>query len=630
MAQEGYCVFVDRVKFEEQDIFDLENEEESTSSSAIVIISKKSELNSRFTSRGVVVGKEIKPKSTVAFFDFESYVQLAEGIVLAADLDTLKVLFRSPYSVVKKLFSKNPRHLALVAQSSRITKDRVEFLLQNVFPRTIANKNGLFWKLTAFLDGHERQSSSRDQLSGSRHLNRFQDPSWDAYRKLNISQQKAVQGALECDDFYLIHGPPGTGKSQTLVVILEALFLGGKNVLVCAESHNPIDNLLSKFVKDCKPFNQLPASERRARLVRLGASWLVDGKSQEYLIENRVKDLDKCRKPHGDQSKQRMKDPSRRDDEKKLKVLKDAQFVFGTKCGLFNKLLRDYYSIEENKFDYVVVDEASQSFLAFTLMAVMCAKKIIFAGDHLQLPPTITNHSVKDRLEVSLFERLINRQKDCKPQKPVYTMLDTQYRMNEHLMRFSNHYYYDGRVKTGDRNKNILLKDIVSPRKVSTIPLDLPILWIQNDEYEQSQNNKNITNTKEAQIIFDLIKELTRIGIKPSDIGVIVAYNSQRALITEKICRDPDMKTVRLNVDELVVATVDSFQGREKEVIIFATSRSNRSSSIGFLKDARRLNVAATRAKRQFIIVGNKYTLINDKSHFEGLYRLASKHSASF
>jgi superfamily I DNA and/or RNA helicase len=436
----------------------------------------------------------------------------------------------------------------------------------------------------------------------------------------------------------MIHGPPGTGKSQTLVVILEALFKSNKKVLVCAESHNPIDNLLSKFVHSSNALQSLSTEEKRAALIRIGASWLVDKKSKEFLLDNRLKSYrrnQRAARGARSHSLSRSHSPSHHsqdtttaDNRLKLALISRARMVFSTKCGLFNKLFRDHFAHEENKFDYAIVDEASQSFTAYTLMAIACAKKIIFAGDHEQLPPVIKDEAAKQELEVSLFERLINHQKLNPPTTPVYTMLDTQYRMNELLMKFSNDLLYEGQVKTGQRNKDLLLKDIVSNGVVTTLPLDQPIVWIKNRQQERCFEEGNVTNHQEALIVIKAIKELIRIGVPQTDIGVIVGYNAQRTLIFNMIVTDRSMRYVGVNVDELMIATVDSFQGREREVIIFATTRSNQYKKVGFFKDARRLNVAATRARRQLIVVGDQNTLNNRQAKFAQLFRVAQNHGA--
>ena len=626
MAQKGNCVFVDCIRFEDQDVFELEEEEEIDSNVCRFTVFKDSSMNERYMHNRNTFAKELKPKSGVVLWNFHTKKADVEGRVINSNPSHIEVMLKCSARHLEALINKHSEDLALITHNSPISRDRVNFLSKKVLPHIMATRNSLFSSIVSFLDKNGPQQTPTSHWRYNEFSSLTSSRNWTMFQQLNDSQKQAVRGALECPHFYMIHGPPGTGKSQTLVVILEALFKSNKKVLVCAESHNPIDNLLSKFVNTSEHLQSLTTDQKRAALIRIGASWLVDKKSKEFLLENRLREYKNNMRRLRTAQNHQSQDDSTHENKFKLALISKARMVFSTKCGLFNKLFRDHFAVEENKFDYAVVDEASQSFTAYTLMAIACAKKIIFAGDHKQLPPVIKNEAAKQELEVSLFERLIEHQKLSPPQTPVYTMLDTQYRMNELLMKFSNEQLYAGQVNTGLANRSLLLKDIVSNSAVSRLPIDKPIVWIKNQEHERCHEEGNATNHREALLVIKAIKELIRIGVSQKDIGVIVGYNSQRMLIFNLIAHDRSMARIGVNVDELMIATVDSFQGREREVIIFATTRSNNYKKIGFFKDSRRLNVAATRARRQLIIVGDHETLNCRKAKFTELFRVVQTH----
>ncbi len=427
MAWNGYCVFIDTIRIEDQDVYELEEEEEFDSEVCRFTVSKDSAMNQDHMHNPHTFAKELKQKSGIVLWNFETKKVLAEGRVINSNLSKIEAMLKCTARNLEAWIDRYPESLALVTSYSPITRDRVQFLSSKVLPHMIANRSSLFASIVSFLDGNNQQPPATFQRRYNEFSSSINRGGCQMFQQLNDSQKQAVQGALDCSHFYMIHGPPGTGKSQTLVVILEALFKANKKVLVCAESHNPIDNLLSKFVETSEHLQTLTTDEKRAALIRIGASWLVDRNSKEFLLEYRLKDYKKkSRRMRGISGQQQPQDSIAADNRHKLALISKAKMVFSTKCGLFNKLFRDHFAFEENKFDYAVVDEASQSFTAFTLMAIACAKKIIFAGDHKQLPPVIKDEAAKQELEVSLFERLINHQNLHPPQTPVYSMLDTQ------------------------------------------------------------------------------------------------------------------------------------------------------------------------------------------------------------
>ncbi len=250
-------------------------------------------------------------------------------------------------------------------------------------------------------------------------------------------------------------------------------------------------------------------------------------------------------------------------------------------------------SISNTKFDVVIIDEASQATIPSVLIPIAKARRFILAGDHKQLPPTIISDKAHD-LEDTLFESLIEKY----PHKS--QLLNTQYRMNKVLMEFPNSEFYNNNLKSDSSVDNITLKDI------SNVEDDDALLFIDTCDLEKNyekhlKDSKSIVNHIEARIALKVAIDHMKAGVSENDIGIISPYADQVKLISQKT--------------DIEVKTVDGFQGREKEIIIISTVRSNDYGQIGFLKDLRRLNVAITRAKRKLIIIGNSDTLKSNSTY---------------
>ena len=251
-------------------------------------------------------------------------------------------------------------------------------------------------------------------------------------------------------------------------------------------------------------------------------------------------------------------------------------------------------SIARTKFDVAIIDEASQATIPSILIPIAKAHRFILAGDHKQLPPTIISEKAQP-LEKTLFEELIRRY----PFKS--QLLNVQYRMNKMLMEFPNREFYNNNLKSDSSVDEITLEDLLG------IDYDEdPLLFIDTsniDDYGEShlKDSKSIINKIEADIAVNLANDYLTAGVSEEDIGIISPYADQVKIIQDKT--------------PVEVKTVDGFQGREKEIIIISTVRSNDNENIGFLKDLRRLNVAITRAKRKLIIIGHKDTLIGNPTY---------------
>ncbi|MFG0288051.1 MAG: AAA domain-containing protein, partial [Rhodopirellula sp. JB044] len=257
-------------------------------------------------------------------------------------------------------------------------------------------------------------------------------------------------------------------------------------------------------------------------------------------------------------------------------------------------------------FDLIVIDEACQSTEGGMWQAILRADRLIIAGDHCQLPPTVlSDEAAAIGMRDSLMQRLVHRFGE-----PVYRRLTVQYRMHEAIMRFSSDHFYDGSLIADASVRSHLLCDLPDIEKS---PLtETPLLWIDTagagyDEQLEPDGQSKL-NPGEANVIVELVRQLEAAGIEPSEIAIIAPYAAQVRLLRS-----------RLDMDGLEVDTVDGFQGREKEVVLLTMVRSNPDGIIGFLADRRRSNVAMTRAKRKLIMVGDSATLCTNEFYADVL-----------
>ncbi len=463
--------------------------------------------------------------------------------------------------------------------------------------------------------------------------------------KLNKSQQEAVIMSLAARDFFLIHGPPGTGKTITCVEVIAQLIKRGNKILTAADSNVAVDNLVERLdkigvnvVRIGHPARIIPALRRRsldylvqdepdyrkAQEFRKRAYELKEDMKRYIMPEMRwrrglsdeeimllasegattrgipLKKIEGMKKwldlKH---ELDRLFGDARELEERAIRrIIKAATVICTTNSTAGSEILK------AEKFDFAVIDEATQSTEPSALIAVLKAKRFIMAGDHKQLPPTVLNEEAACRsFTKSLFERLLALHGD-----KIRVMLDVQYRMNEEIAEFPNREFYDGKLKADEQVKRRTLRDIL-PESVDEDREDVkPFLFIDTcDELEERvrKGSTSRENPGEAKLVKDVAERLLNRGIRPEDIAVISPYDDQVAQIKRM-----------LRVEGLEIKTVDGFQGREKEVVIVSFVRSNKSGTIGFLKDLRRLNVSITRAKRKLVLIGDSNTLES-----EGCYR---------
>ncbi|XP_062918238.1 DNA-binding protein SMUBP-2 isoform X1 [Mobula hypostoma] len=426
---------------------------------------------------------------------------------------------------------------------------------------------------------------------------------------LDDSQIEAVNFALAQKEVAIIHGPPGTGKTTTVVEIILQAVKQGLKVLCCAPSNVAVDNLVERLVQiEAKvlrlghPARLLKSIHRHSLDAVLAHSdntqIVMDIRKEiDQAFAKMKKAQDRGQKVHfRGEIKTLRKELRAREEAATVQILKKASVVLATNTGASDdgplKLLPDDY------FDLVVIDECAQALEASCWIPLMKAPKCILAGDHKQLPPTIiSNKAAANGLSLSLMERLIQRYGER-----VVKMLTVQYRMNNAIMQWASRQMYGGRLVAHAMVAAHLLKDL--PGVVTTEETMIPLLLIDtsgcglleiDEEDEQSKGNKG-----EVQIVAKHIQALTEAGVYPKDIAVITPYNLQVQLLRKELSS---------KYPELEIKSVDGFQGREKEAVVLSLVRSNRRGEVGFLAEDRRTNVAVTRARRHLMVVCDAVTV---------------------
>eukprot|EP00057_Strongylocentrotus_purpuratus_P007910 XP_011662384.1 PREDICTED: DNA-binding protein SMUBP-2 [Strongylocentrotus purpuratus] len=427
---------------------------------------------------------------------------------------------------------------------------------------------------------------------------------------LNESQRDAVTFALCQREVAVIHGPPGTGKTTTVVEVIQQAVKQNMKILACAASNVAVDNLLERLSANAScsmvrlghPARLLPSIQRFALDAILASS---DGAS---IVRDIRRDLDttlsQIRKTKDKDEKHRLKDEMKylrkdlksREQKAIQDILMAADVVLATNTSAStNGPLR---ALQQGHFDLVVIDECAQSLEAACWIPLLNARKCLLAGDHHQLPATImSKQAAKEGLATSMMERIIDLYGNR-----VVQMLTTQYRMNDEIMRWSSDQLYDGKLQSHQSVATHLLKDMpcIMENENTTLPLLLidtagcDVLELELED-EVSKGNEG-----EADIVSHHVSNLISSGLSPAKIAVIAPYNLQ-----------VDLLRLRLSskYPGLEIKSVDGFQGREKEAVVISLVRSNDRGEVGFLKEDRRINVAITRARRHLAVVCDSQTV---------------------
>lgn len=418
---------------------------------------------------------------------------------------------------------------------------------------------------------------------------------------LNASQEKAVNEVLWAKDVAVVHGPPGTGKTTTLVEAIFETLRRESQVLVCAQSNMAVDWISEKLV------------DRGINVLRIGNPTRVNDKMLSFTYERRfeahpdypqlwsirkaIRELRQQRK-HADSWHQKMDRLKSRATELELRIRSslfgEARVIASTLTGAANRVL------EGEKYSTLIIDEAAQALEAACWIAIRKAGRVILAGDHCQLPPTVKSiMALKGGLGKTLMERIVEN----KPE--TVTLLKMQYRMNEQIMKFSSEWFYHGMVESAPT---------VSHRGI--LDYDTPMMWIDTAECDGKEEfvgeNFGRINRAEAELTLQTLQQyLEKIGkqriLEESiDVGIISPYRAQVQLLRKELRKREFFRPYR---HLLTVNTVDGFQGQERDIILISLVRSNDGGDIGFLRDLRRMNVAITRARMKLIILGSSETM---------------------
>ena len=432
--------------------------------------------------------------------------------------------------------------------------------------------------------------------------------------QLNAVQRQAVLHVLSRQDISIIHGPPGTGKTTTVIECIMQYVRRSHKVLACAPSNIAVDNLLTKLAPHC-------------RVVRLGHPARAAVELQKYSLDAQVTSCDSfgiIKQVRGDiekaigiggKKKHRVnwsevrelkKELHERENKVVYEILNAADVVLSTTTSAsFDGPLK---VLQTNHFNVVFIDECAQVIEPGCWIPLLHAGKCVLAGDHLQLPPTIISEEAAKRgLNVTLMERLISIHGTV-----TVSLLTTQYRMNTRIMHWPSLFLYGGKLTADDSVSQRLLSGLKNV--AGNAYTDTPLLFIDTAGcgYAESAVPEEVSksNEGEAGLVSVYVSMLIKFGLSPCEIAVIAPYSLQVELITTKLADQ--------GIDSVEVHTVDGFQGREKEVVVISFTRCNDRGEIGFLSEVRRTNVAVTRAKRHLCVIGD-FVTISNQSFIKGL-----------
>ncbi|MES2566974.1 MAG: AAA domain-containing protein [Bacteroidota bacterium] len=478
--------------------------------------------------------------------------------------------------------------------------------MQKALDEVIGARNNRVAELREIIDGTEMPSFEKTDES-------------IVIPQLNLSQNRAVRHILAANDIAVVHGPPGTGKTTTIVQAIRLVLQTEKQVLVCAPTNTAVDLLTEKLI------------EQGVNVLRVGHPARVSEELQKTTIDGQI------------QSHANYKDIKnlRRNAEEYFKMASKFKRVFGKEdakqramyytearnCIKESRLLEDYIvdslfdqaqvicctpvtstnrSLSKKKFNTLFFDEASQALEAISWIPLLKCNRVILSGDHFQLPPVVKSIKAKQEgLDRTMLDRCITHDE-------ISTLLTHQYRMHHQIMAFSNSYFYNNQLEA-----DATVKDSVLCRNEDIEILNVPIELIDTAgcSFDELQNPETLSmsNKGEADLLFKhlelLLQQYQNSGeVSRISIGIIAPYKEQIELLKEKLL-EFDYSVYAVN--ELAVKTIDGFQGEERDIIYISLVRSNPESEIGFLSDIRRMNVALTRAKKKLVVIMDTATIGN-------------------
>ena len=449
----------------------------------------------------------------------------------------------------------------------------------------------------------ERFIRLRDVLVGNRPPS-FRSLPQLSFPWLNRSQQEAIQRAVESQEVSIIHGPPGTGKTTTLVEAIIETLQRETQVLVCAPSNAAVDWISEQLMR--RGIHVL----RVGNPLRMSDEMLDCSYERRYSAHPDYHELWNIRKALREGAKGEQAHRLRnRETELEIKINADLfEQARVVSCTLIGSA---YRIMERRRFSTLFIDEAAQALEPACWAAILRADRVVMSGDHQQLPPTVKSlAAAKGGLADTLMQKVVNLWPQC------VNLLTVQYRMNEEIMAFPSRWFYHGQLQAATD---------VAHHQVS--PLDTPLTWLDTSAltYEERQGrNMSLSNSQEARLVIHTLRNYIemispqRVESERTDFGIITPYRGQARLIRRLLKMQHYFRKLKRHI---TVGTVDGFQGQERDVIVISLVRDNADGNIGFLRDLRRMNVAITRARMKLIIVGNAETLSRHR-----FYRALAEH----
>ncbi|GAM39967.1 DNA polymerase alpha-associated DNA helicase [Talaromyces pinophilus] len=571
----------------------------------------------------------------------------AEGVVIKASEKALSVAFgqsggganaKAEEESVDDMWGKK---LWLVKLANDVTHRRLNQTMEKM-EKMSESEHTYFMRV---LFGHTTPSSP--DYDTIRPLD-FIDPT------LNDSQKEAIRFALASKEIALIHGPPGTGKTHTLIELILQMTRRNMRILVCGPSNVSVDNIVERLTPHKVPIVRVGHPARLLPSVLDHSLEVLTQTSEAAEIVRDVrKEIDEkqasIRKTRNGRERREiygdLKELRKEFRERESKCVENL--VTGSKVVLATLHGAGGHQLKNQKFDVVIIDEASQALEAQCWIPLLTASRAVLAGDHLQLPPTIKSSNIdakkistgkareaeKDSsrslngvsLEKTMFDRLLALHGPS-----IKRMLTTQYRMHEKIMQFPSNELYEGKLIAADSVKDRLLKDL--PYGVEeTDDTKEPLVFIdtQGGDFPEKAEDEDTTikggllsesksNEMEARIAIRHVEGLINAGVRPEDIAVVTPYNAQVALIAQSL---------KEKYPGIEIGSVDGFQGREKEAIVVSLVRSNEKHEVGFLGEKRRLNVAMTRPKRHLCVCGDSETISKGSKFLKNWMAFLEEHS---
>ena len=478
--------------------------------------------------------------------------------------------------------------------------------MQKALDEVIGARNNRVAELREIIEGNERPSF--EKLDDSILI-----------PQLNLSQNRAVRHILSANDVAVVHGPPGTGKTTTIVQAIRLVLQTEKQVLVCAPTNTAVDLITEKLVE--QGINVLRVGHP-ARVSDELLKTTVDGQIQNHEHYKDIKNLRRNAEEYF-----RMAGKYKRSFGREEAKQRAAYYTEAKNCIKESRLLEDYIvsslfdnaqvicctpvtsnnrALARKTFQTLFFDEASQALEAISWIPLLKCRRVIFSGDHFQLPPVVKSlDAKKEGLDTTMLDRLSKYEQ-------VSSLLTRQYRMHQRIMDFSNAYFYKGELEA-----DVSVKESLLSTNEDFELLHQPIELIDTagrgfDEY-QNPETLSTSNAGEADLLFKHLGLLLQQysysePAYPVSVGIISPYKEQIELLKEKLAA---FDYSAYPVSELAVKTIDGFQGEERDIIYISLVRSNPDSEIGFLSDIRRMNVALTRAKKKLVVIMDTATIGN-------------------